>query len=148
MNIRKSNHCLNLISDRRMKIMKKITTCLLLTFFFQNVIADPVYFKCEGKDYLNYHDKQRGYLEKGEVIKSLVVDKESKKVTWAGSSGSFELKYTPDLNEDGIYEFYTEDFVFDLSFNAISLLLVEVFNPDSSWHSKVEYLCKKTLPSL
>ena len=144
MNIRKSNHCSNLISDRRMKIMKKITTCLLLTFFFQNVIADPVYFKCEGKHYIYYHTDKNGYFKKGELIKSLIVDKESKKVSWESS----ELEYTPDSNKDGIYEFYTNDFRYDLFFNAVTLKLIENFNPPSEFSSRVEYLCKKTLPSL
>ena len=125
--------------------MKKITAFLLLTFSLQDISAATIYFKCEGKDYMNFHDEQMGYFKKGEYIKSLIINKESKKVSW----GQYELKYTPDLNEDGIYEFYTEDFAYELYFNAITLVLDERYkNPYTDWHSKVEYLCEKTTPSL
>ena len=124
--------------------MKKITTFLLLTFSLQDISATTIYFKCEGKNYMNFHDEQRGYFKKGELIKSLIVDKESKKVSWESS----ELEYTPDSNKDGIYEFYTNDFRYDLFFNAVTLKLIENFNPPSEFSSRVEYLCKKTLPSL
>tara|TARA_Y100001935_G_scaffold224713_1_gene201339 strand:+ start:420 stop:797 length:378 start_codon:yes stop_codon:yes gene_type:complete len=125
--------------------MKKIVTLLLLTFFLQDISAETIYFKCEGKDYINYHNNQRGYFKKGEYIKSLVINKESKKVSWGGA----DLKYIPDYDEDGIYEFYTEDYAYDLRFNVVTLLLKETFDsPLTNWHSRVEYLCEKTMPAL
>ena len=122
--------------------MKKITTLLLLTFFLQDISAAPLYFKCEGKEITVGIQKEN--FKSGEHIESLIVNKESKKVLWGGS----ELKYVPDGNEDGIYEFYSEDYIYDLDFNAITLVLEETKKTLSGSRLEIKYLCEKTTPSL
>lgn len=118
---------------------------LLLFFYIQYISAVPVYFNCEAKTYTNYTKGEWGDYSDGDLIKSLIVDKESKKVNW----DSTELIFVPDFNEDGIFQFYNSGKnEYDLRFNFVTLSLDETHrNSLLNSHLARTYVCNKTVPA-